>query len=447
MNKISRVLLSHFLLLFLLIPSVSGQGLPKASPEELGLSPDRLERISIYMQDCVDKQLIPGVVTLVARHGKVAYLESFGMMDIETGTPMTNDAIFRICSMTKTITSVAIMMLYEEGHFLLTDPISKYIPEFNEPKVLVEISPGTSELVAANREITIQDLLTHTSGLTYKFMGIEPFAELYEKAGIKDGLSSNTETIGEMVEKLAKLPLMHHPGEAWNYSLSVDVLGRLIEVVSDKTLEDYFHEYIFKPLNMQDTYFYLPEEKVPRLASVYFPNKQGGLDKIDDMQVEYPSIFVTSERVESGHLEFSTTYPYSTSRSYFSGGGGLSSTISDYSSFLQMLLNGGALDGTRLLGRKTVEFMKTNHTGDLKVGFGPDGYNFGLGFMIHSDPGSSGQIGSKGDYGWSGFFYTWFVVDPVEDMTFIMMTQMFPCFHLDIHEKFRVLAYQSIVDK
>jgi len=447
MNKLSRIVLSLFLLLFLITSTVTGQGLPTAAPNEVGLSSDRLERINKYLQETIDNDLIPGAVALIARHGKIAYLESFGMADIEANKPMKTDAIFRIASMTKAITSVAVMMLYEQGHFLLTDPISKYIPEFKDPKVLVGIDNGAYELTPANREITIQDLFTHTSGLSYKFLGIEPIAELYENAGIKDGLSQTTGTIGDMVIKLAKLPLMNHPGEAWNYSLSTDVLGRLVEVISGKTLEEYFHENIFEPLNMTDTYFYLPDDKVSRMTSVFFPNKQGGLSKIDDTQVEYHSALETAEQVDNGYLEFSVSVPYSSPRTYFSGGGGLSSTISDYARFLQMLLNGGDLNGVRLLGTKTVEFMTLNHTGNIKIGFGLDGYNFGLGFAIHSDPGKSGQLGTIGEYYWGGFFYTQYIVDPEDDMFFIIMTQIYPNSHLDIHKKFRVLTYQSIVNK
>ena len=434
-------------LVFLFNTTVLGQGLQIVAPGEVGLSSERLEKIGKFMQDCIDKKLIPGAVTLVARHGKVAHLKSVGFMDIEANKTMHNNAIFRICSMTKPITSVAVMMLYEDGHFLLSDPISKYIPEFKEPKVLIESSSGTNELIPANREITIRDLLTHTSGLTYKFFGLNYFAELYKKAGIIDGLIQADGTIGDMVKKLAKLPLMHNPGDAWNYSLSIDVLGRLVEVVSGKTLEEFFHERIFEPLNMHDTYFYLPKDKVSRLASAYAPNRQGSIDKIWDKPVKYKSFFETNEHVENGYLEFTTTYPYSGPRTYFSGGGGLSSTISDYSRFLQMLLNKGELDGVQLLSRKTVEHILTNHTGNLKVGFDPDGYHFGLGFIVHANPGKSGKIGTAGEYGWAGFFYTWFWVDPKEKMFCIMMTQVFPGLHLDIHEKFRVLAYQSIIEK
>jgi CubicO group peptidase (beta-lactamase class C family) len=358
------------------------------------------------------------------------------MMDREAGKPMRTDTIFRIASMTKPITSVAVMILFEEGRLLLTDPISKYIPEFKDAQVLVPAAGEGSAsapyaLVPAKRPITIRHLLTHTSGLTYGFFGRPHLAELYKNARISDGLTQTEESIGEMVKRLAKLPLTNQPGEGFEYGLSTDVLGRLVEIVSGMPLDKFFEERIFKPLGMKDTYFFLPQDKVSRLAAVYSPRKEGGLEKVGDKPVEI------------GPVVFSASYPYSGPRTHFSGGAGLCSTASDYARLLQMLLNGGELDGVRLLSRKTVELMTSGQTGNLPF---ISGYAFGLGFAVHTDRSLSGKITSMGEYNWGGFFATRFWVDPKEKMIGLMMTQIYPNNQLDLGDKFQVLAYQAIVD-
>jgi len=408
-----------------------GQRLPKISLEETGLSSSRLDRIRQITQEHIDRNQIAGAVMLIARKGKIAYLESFGMMDREAGKKMRNDAIFRIASMTKSVTSVAVMMLYGEGRFLLNDPISKYIPEFKNMQVIAPAVHKDSSftLIPAKSEITIRQLLTHTSGISYRFLGVEPLASLYKKAGISDGLSQTEGALAENIKRLAKLPLLHHPGEKYSYGLSTDVLGFLIEVVSGTTLDEFFRKRIFAPLKMQDTHFFLPEAKLPQLAAVYTQSPAGGITRLRD------------EPVESGYVVYSSTYHYRGPQTYFSGGAGLVSTISDYARFLQMLLNGGELDGARLLDRKTVELMTTNHVGDLR---GPSGYGFG--FAITRDVSQSGTHGSVGSYRYSGFFYTEFIVDPKEQLIAIFMAQLYPTGGLTLGEKFLVLAYQAIAD-
>ena len=432
-KAIFRSLFLAGVIILLLTPGVLAQGLPSAKPEEVGLSAERLQRVDQLMQGFVDRRQVSGTVALIARQGKVAYFKSFGTMD--EGKPMTNDTIFRIASMTKPITSVAVMMLLEEGKILLNDPVSKYLPEFKSPSVLVSDGPneGQYHLVPVKREITVRHLLDHTSGISYGFWGRPHLSKLYADAGISDGLMQTEGTIAEGVRKLARMPLLNQPGESWEYGLNTDVLGRLVEVVSGMPLDQFFQERIFRPLGMKDTHFFLPEEKRARFAAVYTPSEQGGISKLPEGPVRM------------GPVLFSTSWHYRGPRTYFSGGGGLVSTTSDYVRFLQMLLNGGKLDDVQLLGPKTVELMTRNHIGDLDIFLRAPGYRFGLGFAVLVDPDRSGRIESKGEYNWSGFFYTRFWVDPKEDLIGIMMTQIRPNAQLDLDEKFRVATYQAIM--
>jgi len=436
-SKFLRTSLPLMLFLLWLARLVSGQGLSTASPEEIGLSSERLERIGAVMQKYVDENQLAGAVIMVARHGKAAYLETFGMMDIEAKKPMRIDTIFRLASMSKAITSTAVMMLYEEGHFLLSDPISKYIPEFKNAQVIVPNSPGdvssrSYSLVPAHREITIRHLLNHTSGLTYQWN--QYLGEMYFNAGITHGLIQDESTIGEKVKILAGLPLLHHPGEAFEYGLSVDVLGYLVEVVSGMTLDEFFQNRIFKPLGMKDTFFFIPEGKLSRLATVYRPDQEDGISRLPETPVgDAPFVY-------------SASYPYRGPRSYFSGGGGLCSTISDYVRFCQMMLNGGELDGIRLLSRKTVELMTTNSIGDLYIDNRFLGDKFGLGFGIRTERGQYDELESIGTYMWGGFWNTFFWIDPREELICIIMSQLYPNNgHGDL-KIFRVLASQSIID-
>jgi CubicO group peptidase (beta-lactamase class C family) len=403
-----------------------GEGPPRAKPEEVGVSSERLARIHTAMQRYVDRGEVAGVVTLVARRGRVIHLDSVGYRDTKAKAAMTDDTIFRIASMTKPITSVALMMLFEEGHFLLSDPVSKWLPEFADPKVALPAPPGERVdtpyiTLPAKRPITVKHLLTHTAGLPNVYRGLTQ--PLYLKATASHAAG---DTMADAVGRLAKLPLNFQPGEAWEYGPATDVAGRLVEVISGQTLDEYFRKRIFEPLGMRDTYFYLPASKVDRFSALYRP----GPDKKAQL-AEAPG--PESRWVKEPHV-------------YFSGAGGLVSTAADYFRFQQMMLNGGELDGTRLLGRKTVELMTTNHTGDLPIWLTGPGYGFGLGYSVVRDVGATGLPASAGTYSWGGAFCTYFWVDPAEEMIGILMAQVRPYNHLNIRQEFQVLACQAIVD-
>jgi CubicO group peptidase (beta-lactamase class C family) len=378
------------------------------------------------MQRYIDRKEVPGVVTLVARRGRVVHLEAVGFKDAEAKTSMTADTVFRIASMTKPITSVAAMMLYEEGHFLLSDPISKWLPEFAEMKVAQLPAPDERvgapyKLVPALRPITIRHLLTHTAGLPNSYRGLtQPD---HERASARQNAN---ETMADVTKRLAKLPLNFQPGEAWEYGPATNVLGNLVEVISGQSLDVFFRKRIFEPLGMQDTYFYLPGSKVNRLAALYQPDANRKIKLVEAPTIE-------SRWVKPPHV-------------FFAGGGGLVSTVADYVRFHQMMLNGGELNGVRLLGRKTVELMTANHIGNLPVWLTGPGYGFGLGYSVVKDIGDTGLSGSAGQYGWGGAFCTYFWVDPVEEMIGIVMTQVRPYTHLNIRQEFQVLANQAIVD-
>jgi len=404
------------------------QELQSAKPETVGLSSERLERITAKVQQSIDDKRIAGAVTLVARHGKVVFFKSQGALDREANKPMRNDAIFRICSMTKAITSTAVMQLYEEGRFLLEDPISKYLPEFKNPKVLVQpTNGGASYTIPAGREITIRDLLTHTSGLTYDWN--EVLGERYKEGGVASGLLQYDGTIEDNVKRLAAQPLLFSPGTRWEYSLGVDVLGRLVEVVSGMPLDQYFRTRIFEPLGMKDTYFFLPDNKVDRLAVAYtyYPDK--GLQRFPDAPI-----------VE-GPFRYAADYPYRGAKKLFSGGAGLNSTAADYYRFCQMFLQGGKWGDVRLLSRKSVELMTHDQLGRIS-----DDQAFGLGFGIDGIKTPLHELGSVGSYSWGGFFYTAFSIDPKEDMIVIFMGQLHPTGDLELDRQVHELAYQAIMD-
>jgi CubicO group peptidase (beta-lactamase class C family) len=407
--------------------AAAAQELPMAKPESVGLSSERLERISTVVQRRIDEKKIAGAVTLVARRGHIAWFKAQGMMDREAGKPMRNDAIFRICSMTKPITSLAVMMLYEEGFFLLDDPISKYIPEFKNPKVLVKPASGQPYTIPATNEITIRNLLTHTSGLTYNWN--PDLGPMYTAANVAHGLLAYDGTIQDSVKRLAGMPLLFNPGERFEYSLGVDVLGYLVEVVSGKTLNEFFRTRIFEPLGMKDTYFYVPDNKVGQLATAYTWYPEKGLGRFPDAPI-----------VE-GPFSYSADYPYRGPKKLYSGGGGLCSTAADYARFCQMMLDGGKAGSTRLISRKSVELMTEDHLGKA----GPD-QGFGLGFGVDGVKSPLDELGSPGEYTWGGFFYTAFVIDPKEQMITIFMAQLHPAGDLNLDRMFHTLAYQAIVD-
>ncbi len=428
-DKISLRASRVFLLLWIAAGCLAafGQGLPTASPETVGLSAERLERIGKVVQRHVDENRIAGAATLVARRGRVAWFKTQGMMDKESGKPMRPDAIFRICSMTKPITSVAVMLLYEEGRFLLNDPVSKFIPEFKNPKVMVKPPSGEPYTIPANKEITIRHLLTHTAGLTYHWN--PDLGPRYRDAGISHGILPYDGKIADNIKALAGLPLLFQPGERYEYSLSVDVLGYLVEVVSGMSLDEFFRKRIFEPLGMKDTQFFLTDEKVPRLAAAYTWYTGKGLNR-------FPN-----EPIVEGPMVYSADYPYHGPRKLYSGGGGLCSTVADYARFCQMLLDGGKLDGTRLLSRKSVELMTQDQLGKVNPDLG-----FGLGFGVSGVKGPLPELASPGRYGWGGFYYTYFFIDPKENMFGIFMAQLHPTGGLSLERMFEVLAYQAIVD-
>lgn len=408
--------------------------LDKASPDSVGLSAARLARVDAALKPYIDNKQLAGAVVAIARKNKTVYMKSFGAADIDSNKAMTDDAIFRIASMTKPVTSVAVMMLYEEGKFLLDDPIAKFIPEFKEPKVLM----ADATTVPAKREITIRDLLRHTSGISYRFWG-KPVAEVYEKAGIFDGLAPTEGTIAEMTKRIAAQPLHSQPGEAFEYGLNTDVLGYLVETVSGMPLDKFFKERIFNLLKMPDTQFYVSDAQRNRVVSLYTPGEKGGLAKSPDAPTRW------------GQLIFSPAVPYGPQRTYFSGGGGLTSTARDYLRFTQMFLNGGQLDGKRLLSRKSVELMAMNHIGDISVwtyvppgAAGNLGDKFGLGFGVRSDVGMN-ELGSTGEYMWAGIFNTRFWIDPKEKLSIVMMGQIIPR-NPDIEAKVHAAVYQAIQD-
>jgi CubicO group peptidase (beta-lactamase class C family) len=404
-----------------------GQGLPAASPESVGLSAQRLERIGTVMQKHIDEGRVAGTVTLVGRRGKVAWFKAQGLMDREAGKAMAPDAIFRICSMSKPITSTAVMMLYEEGRFLLNDPVSKYIPEFKNMRVLAKTPSGQEYTVPASREITIKHLLTHSSGLTYHWN--PDLGPRYRDANVTHGLIQYDGKIGDSIKALARLPLLFNPGDKFEYSLSIDVLGYLVEVVSGMPLDQFFNQRMFQPLGMRDTCFYLPEEKTARLATAYTWYAGKGLNRFPD------------KPIVEGAFSYTADYPYRGSKTLFAGGAGLNSTAADYARFCQMILNGGLLDGTRLLSRKTVELMTHDQLGKVSPDLG-----FGLGFGVFGAKEPPAEVGSPGKYGWGGFFFTHFVIDPQEQLVGIFMAQLHPTGGLNLDGIFEALAYQAIID-
>lgn len=407
-------------LMLMITQTVISQELPTVEPEAIGLSSKRLERLNTVMAEWTAQQKLPGIVTLIARHGKIAQLEAYGMSDIEAKKAMTKDALFRIASMSKPITTTAVMMLYEEGRFALTDPVSQFIPEFKNPQVVTRDAETDSViLVPARREITIRHLLNHTSGISY---GEELAGPYYRQAGMTVGLSPTQGTIAEMIKKLAGLPLLSHPGEEFHYGMSLDVLGYFVAVVSGMPFDEFLRKRIFEPLQMKETYFVLPEAELPRMAQLYKPTLRKKLVK---------------SRIKPDYLLTQT---------YFSGGAGLVSSAKDYVKFAQMILNKGELNGVRLLSRKTVELMTTNSIGELYIPFRIIGDKFGYGFGIRTERGEYDELESLGIFGWDGAFYTRFWIDPQEELIGIFMSQVDGYWDTNYAARFRNLVYQAIVD-
>jgi CubicO group peptidase (beta-lactamase class C family) len=425
MNRKTNI--SALICVLVMAAAAGAQELPTAKPESVGLSSERLERIGTAVQHNIDDKRIAGAVTLVARRGRVVWFKQQGMADREASKAMRSDTIFRICSMTKPITSVAVMMLYEEGRFLLEDPISKYLPEFKNPKVLVKPASGEPYAIPATKEITIRDLLRHTSGITYHWN--DDLGARYKAANVAHGLLPYDGTIEDSVKRLAGVPLLFNPGDRWEYSLGVDVLGRLVEVVSGKPLDEFFRTRIFEPLGMKDTYFYPPDNKLERLATAYTYYAEKGINRFPDTPIA------------EGSFVYSADYPSRGPKKLFSGGAGLNSTAADYLRFCQMMLDGGKVGNTHLLSRKSVELMSNDQLGKISPNQG-----FGLGFGIDGVKAPLSELGTPGEYNWGGFFYTAFSIDPKEQMIVIFMAQLHPTGELGLDRQVHALAYQAIVD-
>jgi CubicO group peptidase (beta-lactamase class C family) len=397
---------------------------PAATPESVGLSSARVARLGSVMKEYADARKVAGLVTLVARHGKVVQFEAYGKQDLENDLPMQKDTIFRIASQSKAVTSVAILMLMEEGKLLLNDPVSRFIPAFKKTTVAVPPPAGSTPgspvaVVAAKREITIRDLLTHTAGISY---GGGPAAAQWKAAGLDTFyFADKDETIGSAIDRLATLPMDAQPGEKYLYGYNTDILGSVVERASGLPLDEFFRTRIFEPLRMKDTHFFLPQAQRARLATVY-STKDGGI-------VRAPAPGLGQGDYVDGP------------RKCFSGGAGLLSTATDYARFLQMLLNGGELDGVRLLSPTTVKLATVNHVGTL---FG-ERSGFGLGFEVVEDLGKWGRPGSVGAFGWGGAYHTTYWVDPAQELVVVLMTQLLPADGSNLQDTFRALVYSSIV--
>ncbi|MCZ6675445.1 MAG: serine hydrolase [Verrucomicrobia bacterium] len=418
MKKIKILLIAIALVFITLNGYASGPSgsLPFAKPESVGMSSDRLTRIDHILQQHIDKGDFSGAVSLVSRHGKIVHFKSFGLRDIEANQPMEKNTLVRIYSMTKPIVSAALMMLHEEGKFQLNDPVTKYIPQFKDLKVLedgYEVDPV--------RPMRIQHLFTHTAGFTYGFFGDSVIDKRYLEAGIL----RTQATTKEFIEELAKIPLQTHPGERYHYSVAVDVQGYLVEVLSGMPLDQFLQQHIFDPLGMQDTFFEVPDDKEHRFAANYNYNREK--KKMELRDAPHTSKFVKEV-------------------TFFSGGGGLVSTAEDYWRFCQMMLNEGVFNGQRLLGRKTVELMRSDHLPAALADHDPhSNFGFGLGFRVIKNVPLTGAPGSIGDYSWGGAAGTIFWIDPEEDLVAVTMIQLRQSPY-NLRREMHSLIYQAIVD-
>ncbi|HTU21465.1 MAG TPA: serine hydrolase domain-containing protein [Gemmataceae bacterium] len=411
-------------------------GLGKTEANAAGLLPSRLQHLDALLQAAVERQQIAGGVLLLARRGRIGRLQAIGWRDREARTAMTPDTLFRIASLTKPITSVAVMMLVEDGKLRLNDPVSKYVPEFKNPRVLAPSfligGPAFAWSSSASREITIHDLLTHTSGLSYRFLARPTLSALYREGGVSDGLVHPRCSSADNVRRLAKQPLLFPPGSAWEYGLSTDVLGVVVEAVSGQDLDSFFRERIFGPLKMDDTFFLVPQAKRDRLATLYL-RSAGKLRRVGE------------EPVMRGELALCASYPCESDGKYFSGGSGLVSTASDYARFLQMLLGGGELDGVRLLRAETVQCMTRNQLGARTTYLPEFGDGFGYGFAVRTQAGSVWDVASAGSYSWVGAFNTYFWVDPKEELIGVLMTQVL-IDDLPLRYELKKRVYQCLAD-
>lgn len=405
----------------------SSPPLTESTPSSVGMSEERLARIDAMLTRSIEENQIPGAVALIARNGKIVYHKAFGMAENEVNQSLKRDAIFRIASQTKAITSTAVMMLWEEGKFKLDDPIAKYIPEFKDPQIFDSFNEKDSTYTTkpAEDKITIRHLLTHTSGIGYGFIDNDVFKKIYAKAGIIDAFTTKPVTIENNIKKLAKLPLHFNPGEKFKYSEGLDVLGYLIEILSGQPLDKFFKERIFEPLGMDDTYFYLPNSKINRLAPIQTKENEKWVKYTED-------------------INYDPEFPIKGAKTFFSGGGGLSSTAKDYANFLQMYLNNGELNGKRLLSRTTVQVIMANQVGEL---LGNSDTYYGLAFGVINQKGhDKGGKGSVGTFNWGGYFNTQYFADPEEKIIGILMKQTVNIKNDATGWKFRQLAGQAIDD-
>jgi len=434
MSRHATIILSLFVFLFYTTSAQTQSKQSKvildATPESGGFSSTRLARLDSGMSGWVKKKWVNGAVAMIVRDGKIVFDKAYGYNDVDTKAPLDKNGIFRIASQTKAVTTVAVMMLWEEGKFSLDDPVSKFIPAFANEQVLKTFNAKdtTFTTVPAKRPVTIRDLLTHTSGLGYPGIGTPEEIALYAKYNITGGVGIKGQKLSDAMNILGGLPLFFQPGEQWKYGLGHDVLGYLVEVWSGMSLEDFFAKRIFQPLGMKDTYFNVPAEKGKRLVNFFLGDTAGIIKK-------QPAL---------GALDMN--YPLQ-KKDYFSGGGGLSSTIYDYAILLQMLLNGGEYNGVRLLSRNTVRMMTMNQIGDLTVNIGDSqGNKFGFGFAIVSENGSRFTPSQVGTYAWGGVFSTTYWVDPKENMIVLLYEQMWGPHVAETHKLFHALVYQALND-
>jgi CubicO group peptidase (beta-lactamase class C family) len=418
---------------FIVNNGISQTVLPAAAPESQGLSSERLQRLDATINQWIKEDQLNGATMIILRNGKIVYHKAFGFADKQKNAVMRTDHIFRIASMTKPVISVAAMMLYEEGRFLLTDPLSKYIPEFSKPVVLDKYNAAdtTFTTVPAKSEITIRDIFAHTSGIGYAQIGSGTANAIYYKNKINGGIGTPYSTLKDVITRLAKLPLFVQPGEEYYYGLNTDVLGYLIEVISGMPLDKYLQQKIFGPLGMKDTYFFLPKEKQSRLVELH--TQGNNKIRIQDSLI-------------SLNGTFSRDFPKTPNGTYFSGGAGLSSTAYDYSLFGQMLLNGGELNGKRILSPASIQLMTSNQIGDLLMwGDTNKTRRFGLGFGILTEYAEKTNMIPAGSYGWDGMFASHYWTDPKSKMVVVFMRNIWPTEHWDYGDRIKPLIYQAVL--
>lgn len=431
-----RLVFAGFAFLVVLLTGQASQEAaqsPDAAARAAGFVPEKLQLVAAAIQEAVDQKKIAGGAVLLARHGKVVYQTAVGQQDVERKVPLSTDTLFRLASMSKPVTSVAAMQLVEDGRIAVTDPVSKYVPEFKELRVLVPSQDGKSyEIVRANRPITIHDLLTHTSGITYRFFNKPFVGQMYADAGVADGLAETTGTLGENVRKIAKQPLVCQPGTAWEYGLNTDVLGYVVEVVSGQSLEQYCRKHLFGPLKMNDTTFAVPLQKRPRLSALFAPGPDHALKQVG------------AGTFSANGLLYSATYPVRDEATYCSGGAGLVSSLGDYYRFCQMLLNRGELDGVRVLKADTVSQMTRNQLGEIRSTF-PGLSAFGYGFGIVPEGGGSQEAepSAAGSYSWAGAFGTLFWIDPQNQHVGVFMAQTSPGEYV-FAQRVKKLTYEAM---